>query len=141
MVKRTNAPLIPQQMASSKRPCFFGVVGSNPIIHNNKLFQTFPMSNLKNTLSSPVSPGKETAWILTRVCRRLFNFALPKPSSAQSRGATRVSCLRVTWYRTMCYVRACRASFLCLFITFCVLYVFYFFFRLNTFFRPSRGCR
>ena len=30
-----------------------------------------------------------------------FFFALPKPSSAQSRGATRVPCLRVTWYRAM----------------------------------------
>ena len=39
----------------------------------------------------------------------LFNFALPTPSSAQSRGATRVPCSRVTW------------SFI-----FCVLYLFYF---------------
>ena len=29
---------------------FFGVVCSNPTIHRNKLLQTFPMSNLKNTL-------------------------------------------------------------------------------------------
>ena len=28
----------------------------------------------------------------------LFNFALPTPSSAQSRGASRVHCLRITWY-------------------------------------------
>ena len=32
-------------------------------IHHNKLFQSFPMSNLKKL--SPVSPGNETAWILT----------------------------------------------------------------------------
>ena len=31
----------------------------------------------------------------------LFDFALPTPSSAQSRGATRVPCSRVTWYRAM----------------------------------------
>ena len=31
----------------------------------------------------------------------LFNFALPTPSSAKSRGATRVPCSRVTWYRAM----------------------------------------
>ena len=29
---------------------FFWVVGSHPTIHNDKLFQTFPISNLKNTL-------------------------------------------------------------------------------------------
>ena len=43
----------------------------------------------------------------------LFNSALPKPSSAQSRGATRVPCSRVTWYRAMygsvCYL----ISFVC----------------------------
>ena len=51
-------------MASLAGPWFFWVVGSVPTIHNNKLFQTFPESNLKNTLPR-VSPGNETAWILT----------------------------------------------------------------------------
>ena len=38
-------------MASSTDHGFFRVVGSNPTIHNNKLFQAFPiMSNLINTL-------------------------------------------------------------------------------------------
>ena len=41
----------------------FLVVGSIPAIHNNKLFQAFPVSNLK--ILSPVSPGIETARILT----------------------------------------------------------------------------
>ena len=63
VVKRTNAPLTPQQMASSAGPWVFWVVGLNPTIHNNKLFQTLPMSNLKK--NSPVSPGNETAWMLT----------------------------------------------------------------------------
>ena len=31
----------------------------------------------------------------------LFNMALPTPSSAQSRGVTRVPCSRATWYRAM----------------------------------------
>ena len=53
VVKRTNTSLIPQQTASSTDSWFFWVVGSNPAIHNNKLFQTFPMWNLKiqNTVS------------------------------------------------------------------------------------------
>ena len=42
----------------------FGDVGSNPAIHNTKLFQTFPISNLK-TLPG-IYPGNETASILTR---------------------------------------------------------------------------
>ena len=54
-------------MASSAGPCFFlgSWVRITPsTINSHKLFQTFPMSNLKNTLP-PVSPGNETAWILT----------------------------------------------------------------------------
>ena len=54
-----------------------------------------------------------------------FNFALPTPSSAQNRGAPRVPCSRVTWYRAM-YGSVS-------FFIFCGLFLFYFvFFRLNT---------
>ena len=60
----------------------------------------------------------------------LFNFALPTPSSARRRGATRVSCCRVTWYRTM-YRPVCHLSL------FCVLRLFYFVFRPNI--SPPRG--
>ena len=43
----------------------------------------------------------------------LFNFALPPPSSAQSKGATRVPCSRVMWYRAM-YGSVCHLlSFVC----------------------------
>ena len=56
----------------------------------------------------------------------LLNFALPTPSSAQSRGATRVLCSRVTWYRDT-YGPVC---------FFCVVFVLLFF-RLNT--SPPRG--
>ena len=62
----------------------------------------------------------------------LFNFALPMPSSAQSRGATRVPCSRVTWYRAM--YGPVRHFF------FCVLYLFYFAFSTKNFPR-SLGCR
>ena len=55
VVKRTNTPLIPQQMASSTYHGFLGR-GFKSNIHRNKLFHTFPMSNLKNTL--PGIPGK-----------------------------------------------------------------------------------
>ena len=51
----------------------------------------------------------------------LFNFALPTPSSVQSRGATRVPFSRVTWYRAM-YGSACLLlSFVC-----CVCSTFFF---------------
>ena len=60
----------------------------------------------------------------------LFNFALPTPSLAQSRGATRVPCSRVTWYRAM-YGPVCHLFF------FCALYLFYFVFPAEYF--PPRG--
>ena len=63
----------------------------------------------------------------------LFNFALPTPSSAQSRGATRVLCSRVTWYRAM-YGSVCHL------LSFCVLCLFYFVFSAKHL-PPSRGCR
>ena len=50
MVKRTNTPLNSLTNGVVGRTCVLWVVGSSPHIHNNKLFQTFPMSNLKNTL-------------------------------------------------------------------------------------------
>ena len=56
----------------------------------------------------------------------LFNFALPTPSSAQSRGATRVPCSRVTWYRAM-YGSVCHFSYFVCCICSC-----FFFFRLRT---------
>ena len=62
----------------------------------------------------------------------LFKFVLPTPSSAQSRGATRVACSRVTWYRAKC-------TGLCVIFFLCVLYLFYFFSSKH--FPPSRGCR
>ena len=61
----------------------------------------------------------------------LFNFALPSPSSAQSQGATRVPCSRVTWYRAM-YGSVCHLlCFVCCIVLLC-------FFRLNTS-SPSRA--
>ena len=48
VVKRTNTPLVPQQMASSTDHVFWGR-GFKSHIHHNKLFQTLPTSNLKNT--------------------------------------------------------------------------------------------
>ena len=47
VVKRTNNTL---KNGVVDRSRVFWVVGSNPTIHNNKLFQTFPMSNLKSAL-------------------------------------------------------------------------------------------
>ena len=41
VVKRTNTPLIPQQMASTAGPWFFRVVGSNTTSCIIKLFQAF----------------------------------------------------------------------------------------------------
>ena len=47
----------------------------------------------------------------------LFNFALPTPSLAQSRGATRVPRSRVTWYRAMygpvCYLLLLFVCYIC----------------------------
>ena len=60
----------------------------------------------------------------------LFNFALPTSSPAQSRGATRVPCSRVTWYRAM-YESVCHL------LSFCVLFCSTLIFRLNT--SPPRG--
>ena len=63
-------------------------------------------------------------------CSSLFSFALPTPSSAQSRRATRVPCSRVTWCRAM-YPSVCHLlSFVC-----CICSTL--FFRLNTF--PPSG--
>ena len=59
----------------------------------------------------------------------LFNFALPTPSSTQSRGATRVPCSRVTWYRAI-YGHVCHLYF------FCVLYLIYFVSFVKFFFFP-----
>ena len=56
----------------------------------------------------------------------LSPIALPTPSSAQSRGATRVPCSRVTWSRAM-YGPVCH-----IFIFLCVVFVLLCFFRLNT---------
>ena len=42
---------------------FFLGRGIKSHIHHNIFFQTFPMSNLKNTL--PVHPGNAIAWMLT----------------------------------------------------------------------------
>ena len=50
VVKRTNTPLIPKKMASSTDHVFFGSWVQIPPSTINKLFQTFPMSNLRNTL-------------------------------------------------------------------------------------------
>ena len=58
---------------------------------------------------------------------------LPTPSSAQSRGGTRVPCSRVTWYRAM-YGSVCHV------LSFCVLHLFYFGFSAQHFLPPSRGC-
>ena len=55
VVKRTDTPLIPQQMASTAGPWGFWVVGFNPTIHNKKLFQTFPSVKLEKH-SSPWYP-------------------------------------------------------------------------------------
>ena len=63
----------------------------------------------------------------------LFNFALPTLSSAQSRGATGLPYLRVTWYTTM-YGPACHL----LFFVCCICSTL--FFRLSTS-PPSRDCR
>ena len=63
VVKRTNTPLIPQQMASSAGHGFFGSWVQIPR-PPYKLFRTFRMSNLKNTLL--VYPGNETSWIIDR---------------------------------------------------------------------------
>ena len=52
-----------------------------------------------------------------------FNFALPTPSSAQSRGTTRVSCSRTTWYRAI-YGSSCHLFGCCICSTL--------FFRLDT---------
>ena len=47
-----------------------------PHIHHNKLFQIFPMSNLKNTLPA-VYPGNETAWVIDRSARISGRPAVP----------------------------------------------------------------
>ena len=63
----------------------------------------------------------------------LFNFALPTPSSAQSRGATRVPCSRVTWYRAM-YGSLCHLlCFVC-----CICSALFLSTKPSP---PSRGCR
>ena len=59
----------------------------------------------------------------------LFKFALPTPSSAQSRRLTRVPCSRITWYGAIGHC-------VLFFWFWCVSYLFYFF-RLNT--SPTRG--
>ena len=51
-VKRTNTPLIPQQINGVvDKPWVFGSWGSNPTVHNNNLFQTF-------RIQYHVEPGK-----------------------------------------------------------------------------------
>ena len=67
VVKRTNTPPIPQQMASSTDHGFVGVMSSNPTIHNSKLLQTCPMSNLKNAL--PGIPKKRNRLDIGRSAR------------------------------------------------------------------------
>ena len=89
----------------------------------------------------------------------LFNLSLPTSSSAQSRGATRVPCSRVMWYRAMsgpafhllffvyriCFTyrdnlfagNVAMYGPVCHLLLFCVLHLFYFVFRLNT--PPRRG--
>ena len=63
----------------------------------------------------------------------LFNFALPTPFSARSRGETRVPCSRVTWYRAM-YGSVCHIlSFVCC----CICSTLF----STKHFPPSRGCR
>ena len=61
-------------MASSTGHVFFGVGGSNPTIHNNKLFQTFPMTS---------------AYILSLIIR-LTLYRSPPPKTIEH--GTAVSC-------------------------------------------------
>ena len=91
-------------------------------------------------LRNPLLRIRARARVKRRYLRRrtvafssLFNFALPTPFSAQSRGATKVPCSRVTWYRAM-YGPVCHLLF------FCVLYLFYFVFSAKHF-PLSRDCR
>ena len=73
VVKRTTTLPIPQQMASSTaHGLVFGSWVQIPPSTIINLFQIFPMSNL--TILSPVSPGNETAWILT--CPPVYPSAL-----------------------------------------------------------------
>ena len=89
--------------------------------------------------AEPAAQSRARVRVKRRYLRRravasssFFNFALPTPSSAQSRGATRVHCSRVTWYRAM-YGPVCH-------LFFCVLYLFYFVFSAEHF-SSSRDCR
>ena len=49
VVKRTNTPLTLSKWRRRQTVGFWGR-GFEPHIHHNKLFQVFPMANLKNTL-------------------------------------------------------------------------------------------
>ena len=66
VVKRTNTPLIPAQMASTTGRGFLGARGFEshhpPIINLSRLSHV----ELEKYSLSSVSPGNETAWILTR---------------------------------------------------------------------------
>ena len=63
--KRTNTPLIPQQMASSAEKWVFGSSVRAP--HPPYIVNFFRLSPCRTwkILFSPASPGNETAWILT----------------------------------------------------------------------------
>ena len=89
----------------------------------------------------PAEPPAQ-CWARVRVKRRnlrrravafssLFHFALPTTSSAQSRGATRAPCSRVTWYMGR-YGPLCHSFFSC------VAFVLFCFFGETL--PPSRGC-
>ena len=69
VIKRINTPLKTLTNGVVDRTMFFGeVVGLNPTIHNNKLFQTFPhVVNLKNAL--PGIPRKRNRLDIDRSAR------------------------------------------------------------------------
>ena len=64
VVKRTNIPLIPQQMASSTDHGFFGSWVRIPPSTIINFFRLSPCRPCK--ILSPVYPGNKTHWILTR---------------------------------------------------------------------------
>ena len=61
-VRRTNTPLIPNK-CRRRKTMFFLRRGFESHIYHKKLFQNFPMSNLKYIFPY-MSPGNETAQIL-----------------------------------------------------------------------------
>ena len=72
VAKRTNTPLISLTNSVVGRIMFFLGRGFESHIHHNKLFQTFSHLfdswhvELEKYSPCEVSPGNETAWILTR---------------------------------------------------------------------------